>query len=231
MRPSREHGDAVAEEQRLLDVVRDEQHRLRLVRERAAPATPAARARVIASSAPNGSSSSSTSLPASSVRRKATRWRMPPESRDGRRRLRPVQAEAGEERARLGACVGAAQPRVLEREAGVVERRPPRAAAQSRCGISAQCSRRPARRRRPPTGRSAAVGLVQPGDEREQRGLAGSAAADDPEPLVRRDVAGRLRPAPTCRRGCARRRPARSRRCVDGPAFCDCSATALPSPA
>jgi hypothetical protein len=40
--------------------------------------------RVIASSAPNGSSRHSTRLPASSVRRKATRWRMPPDSSCGR---------------------------------------------------------------------------------------------------------------------------------------------------
>ena len=40
--------------------------------------------RVIASSAANGSSSASTGLPASSVRRNETRWRIPPDSWAGR---------------------------------------------------------------------------------------------------------------------------------------------------
>ncbi len=48
-------------------------------------------ARVIASSAANGSSSSSTGLPVSSVRRKATRWRIPPESSAGRARSKPAR--------------------------------------------------------------------------------------------------------------------------------------------
>ncbi len=46
-------------------------------------------ARVIASSAPKGSSRQSTPFPERSVRRKATRWRIPPESSAGRERSKP----------------------------------------------------------------------------------------------------------------------------------------------
>ena len=48
-------------------------------------------ARVIASSEANGSSSASTGLPASRVRRKATRWRIPPESSAGAERSKPAR--------------------------------------------------------------------------------------------------------------------------------------------
>jgi hypothetical protein len=67
----------------------------------------------------------------------------------------------------------------------------------------------------------ATVGLVQPGDEREQRGLAGSAAADDPEPLVRLDV--QIDPvqhrlaAQDADDACQRDRAG-----GEGPALCDC---------
>ena len=54
-------------------------------------------ARVIASSEANGSSSTSTGLPAISVRRKATRWRIPPESSAGAERSKPAEAEALEQ--------------------------------------------------------------------------------------------------------------------------------------
>src|SRR5689334_20690409 len=47
--------------------------------------------RVIASSEANGSSSASTGLPANSVRRNATRWRIPPDSSAGRDRSNPVR--------------------------------------------------------------------------------------------------------------------------------------------
>ena len=51
-------------------------------------------ARVSASSAPNGSSRHSTGRPASSVRRNATRWRIPPESSAGRARSKPSSPNA-----------------------------------------------------------------------------------------------------------------------------------------
>ena len=62
--------------------------------------------RVSASSAANGSSRHSSGLPDSSVRRKATRWRMPPESSWGRARSkpsRPKAAKSGCARARASA--------------------------------------------------------------------------------------------------------------------------------
>jgi hypothetical protein len=69
--------------ERLLHVVRDEQDRPRHVAE--GPQQPLLHlGLVIESSAPNGSSSSSTSLSATSVRRKLTRCRMPPDSCAGR---------------------------------------------------------------------------------------------------------------------------------------------------
>ncbi len=51
-------------------------------------------ARDIASSAPKGSSRHSTGAPASSVRRKATRWRMPAESSWGRAASKPPRPNA-----------------------------------------------------------------------------------------------------------------------------------------
>ena len=60
--------------------------------------------RVRASSAPNGSSSSSRSWAANTVRAKATRWRIPPLSVAGHARSNPAQPELGEEGA--GACRG-----------------------------------------------------------------------------------------------------------------------------
>ncbi len=58
-------------------------------------------ARVMASSAANGSSSSSTGRPGSRVRMNATRWRMPPESAGRAAGLEVLQPEALEQRRRL----------------------------------------------------------------------------------------------------------------------------------
>ena len=51
-------------------------------------------ARVRASSAPNGSSSSNSSRAASTVRAKATRWRIPPESAEGYSRSKPARPKS-----------------------------------------------------------------------------------------------------------------------------------------
>ena len=61
--PGREDDDAVGQQDGLLDVVGDEQHGARLAASAPARARPASRARVIASSAPNGSSRHRTGLP------------------------------------------------------------------------------------------------------------------------------------------------------------------------
>ena len=93
--------------------------------------------------------------------------------------------------------------------------------SESPCGIM-RAVLEAARRRLPARHPDdATVGLVQPGDEREQRGLAGSAAADDPEPLVRRDVqvdAVQHRLAAEDANDAGQRDPAGGY----GPAFCDC---------
>ena len=92
------------------------------LRERRRPATPASTARVIESSAPNGSSSSSTGRPGSSVRRNATRWRMPPDSSAGRARSNsasPKRSNSGSARRRASLARHAL---ALERQRGVAER-------------------------------------------------------------------------------------------------------------
>ena len=77
-----------AEHGRLLDVVGDEQDGARLAASACASQSCISR-RVSASSAPKGSSRHRTGLPESRVRRKATRWRMPPESSWGARARSP----------------------------------------------------------------------------------------------------------------------------------------------
>ncbi len=161
---------------------------------------------MIASSAPNGSSSSSTGLSASSVRRNATRWRIPPDSFAGRScsaPARPSRANSGAARRRASRR---GTPGVLERERRVVECGPPRQAG-SRAAASARSARAVAQPRpRLATDRDRArVGLVEPGDEREQRRLAGAAAADDPDAPVRPAPADRPRRARACRRARGRR--------------------------
>ena len=112
-------------------------------------------ARVIASSAPNGSSSSSTGRPGSSVRRKATRWRIPPDSAAGRARsnsVRPKRSNSGS--ARSARLARAARPGTRARAPRWRARR-----ARAAAGRAGACTRTPrggrrrrwrrARRRRP----------------------------------------------------------------------------------
>ena len=83
-------------------------------------------ARVIASSEAKGSSRASTGLPATRVRRKATRWRIPPESSAGGARLEAGEAEALEESARpRRAPRPCRMPPVAQRQRRVVDRRVP----------------------------------------------------------------------------------------------------------
>ena len=77
--------------------------------------------RVIASSAPNGSSRHSTGLPESSVRRKATRWRMPPESSAGRACSKPSSPSSSNSAAAPPAGLLAREPGDAQRERGVVD--------------------------------------------------------------------------------------------------------------
>ena len=166
-RPRRHHDDAVGEYDGLLDVVRHEQHRARLARRARRASQRCMSARVIASSAPNGSSRQSTGLPASSVRTNATRWRIPPESCGGPRVL-----EAGEPEARRTAARARRAPARAERR-GTRSARPALSSAaahgssRSRCGISTPPASAVARRRRvrrpaAPQTSSSSVDLPQP---------------------------------------------------------------------
>ena len=83
------------------------------------------RRRVIASSAPNGSSSSSTSGSVTRARAIATRWRMPPDSCAGRARSKPVEADQLDQLAR--SCrASSRRPVACNGEADVVADRAPR---------------------------------------------------------------------------------------------------------
>ena len=96
-RAPRQHQHAVAQVERLLDVVGDQQHRARLVGERRRGHS-CSSARVIASSDANGSSSSSTGCrPAACARTRPAGASRPTARRARARELR--QAEALEERA------------------------------------------------------------------------------------------------------------------------------------
>ncbi len=78
-------------------------------------------ARVIESSAPNGSSSSRTSLPATRVRRKETRCRIPPDSWCGQPLLESGQAEPLDQVRHLVTGRLAPHPPVLQGERRVAE--------------------------------------------------------------------------------------------------------------
>ncbi len=181
----RQHDDAVGEHDRLLDVVRDEQRPCAARARARRRASPACRARVSASSAPNGSSRHSTGLPASSVRTKATRWRMPPDSSCGRassKPSRPKRANSGRAAARAS----------LARRAGDAQRAAPRCRARSATAAAgrAGASAPPASARDRP-----GVGRLQAADELEQRRLAAAAGPDDGDDLAGARRAGRRRRA------------------------------------
>src|SRR5439155_24860775 len=96
-------------------------------------------------------------------------------------RLRPSEAELGEERRGPAARLSPPQPGVLERERGVVERRPP--GEQAVRLRHQRTAREPLRRGIGAADRdSTQIGLGEAGDEREQRRLAGATPADDPHP-------------------------------------------------
>ena len=142
---------------------------------RSAPASQACiSARVIASREAKGSSRASTGLPATSVRRKATRCRMPPESSAGRdrsKRPRPVPRR----RPSLAA--------VAQRQRRVVERRVPGqqgvalghegAAPKSVPGATRAFDLQHARAR-----------LAQAADKLQQRRLAAARGADQADDRV-----------------------------------------------
>ena len=84
------------------------------------------RSRVISSSAPNGSSISSSRGPPSSARAIETRWRMPPESSCGKLLLPAFEPDELEQLARRRRAGGqAAEAADLERQLDVLQRRAP----------------------------------------------------------------------------------------------------------
>ena len=166
-------------------------------------------ARVIASSEANGSSSSSTGLPASSVRANATRWRIPPESSRGRaartRRARSGRtAAAASARAsasrRARGCAGARAALSIARRAR---------AAGSRAEASAQRGEPLGRGARAADGDAAAVGLAQAGDQLEQGRLAAARGADERDDLAGLGAQVDVARAPRGRRSRTRLRSAR----------------------
>ena len=168
-------------------------------------------ARVMASSAAKGSSSSSTGRPASSVRRKATRWRMPPESAAGRARSNsasPKRSNSGAARSR--ASRAAARPG-LERQRGVAQ---PVAPGQQQVALGHVGAGRAAARGggRPGLDR-ALVGLLEPGGELEQGGLAAArsgptTATTSPGATLRSTPSSAATSAPRRRKRRLRRRAA-----------------------
>jgi hypothetical protein len=90
--------------------------------------------------APKGSSSSSTGLPASSVRRNATRWRMPPDSLRGGVSVKPTRPK----RSNSGSACVRASPRAApasSRARPALSSAERQGSSRSRWGISAQRSR------------------------------------------------------------------------------------------
>ena len=134
------------------------------------------------SSAPNGSSSSIAGLPSRTVRRNAARWRMPPESCHGHARsnpARPKRSSSGRARSRAAAPPHAGQ---LEADRHVVDRPPPR---QQRVALRHEGARaEPVARRLAVDQDLAVVGIVEAGEDSEQRALAGAARPDQRDELA-----------------------------------------------
>ena len=173
-------------------------------------------ARVIASSAPNGSSRHSTGLPDSSVRTNATRWRMPPESSCGRACSKPSRPSSTNSAPRARARPRARHTRDAQRQRRVVERAQPR---QQQVALGHQHRRRALDRARlrGSAGRTSAPaasscrsrsGRPPPAARRDRRAARRPSSACTRAPRRSRyaqltSVAGRHRPASPARRTAA----------------------------
>ncbi len=117
--------------------------------------------RVMASSEASGSSSSSTGLPESSVRANATRWRIPPDSWEGRC---PANSPTPSRSSIAPACSRAsARPVPASRsDSAALSSARFQGSSRSRCGIQAQASSRASASRSPPTAIVPAVGSDSP---------------------------------------------------------------------
>ncbi len=231
--PRREHDHAVGQQHRLLDVVGDEHDRARLARQRCAPSHSCISARVIASSAPNGSSRHSSGLPDSSVRRNATRWRMPPESSCGRACWKPSRPSSANSAFARRAGLGARAAGDAQRERRVVERAQPRqqqvalghqhrgraldrarvGRAAARRSAPAACSCRSRSGRPPPAARrGAARSETSASACTRRRGAGWAGAVGEAHPLQGDRAAVRSRPDARTVCGIAVRWPLRSLR-------------------
>jgi hypothetical protein len=137
--------------------------------------------RVSASRAANGSSKARTGLPDSSVRRKATRWRIPPDSASGRACSKALEPELGEQRVGLCARRGAGVAGHAQRERSVVERGGPR---EQEVALGHVDGGR--------TSHGAGIRSLQPADQLEQRGLAATARPTTAHHLVLERVHGEV---------------------------------------
>ena len=177
------------------------------------------RSRVIASSAPNGSSISSTSASWASARARATRCRMPPDSSCGRLSPKPPSRTAPA--ARRSRRRRSARGTPLARSASSTLR--PRRQPREQRGLL-EHQRRPGR---PTVSTWPDGGRVQPGHQGQQRALAAAGRADQADELAvghgqRHLVQGEHARAARSRRpcetpvsrtaGCARPRSARCAR-------------------
>ena len=177
--PAGQQHDPVGQARRLAHVVGDEQDRRAASRARCAPARRACTSRVIASSAPKGSSISSTSASWASARARATRWRMPPESWWGCLSMKPLEAHQLEELHDPCRALGS-------------EARPAGGAASSTFlptdshgNRAASWNMRPARPLRTTV---TGARLVEAGHEVEQGGLAAARRSDQADELACPDL-------------------------------------------
>ena len=116
---------------------------------------------MIASSDANGSSSSSTGLPASSVRRKATRWRIPPDSDPGGEPAKPAspnRSNSGMAAARASARGRPAFSSAMPALSSALRH----GSSRSRWGISAHRASRSSGSSSPPTATCPAAGASSP---------------------------------------------------------------------
>ena len=135
--------------------------------------------RVIASSAPNGSSMRRTSASCASARARATRWRMPPDSSCGSLSPKLLRFTRSSSWSAFSVALGARELADLQRELDVAARGEPREQRrllehQRGAGVAGVDGAR--------------ARAVEPGDDVEQRALAAAGRAEQAHELARRDV-------------------------------------------
>ena len=178
-----DHADPVGERRGVLEVVGDEQRRQRRARASSSRSSARTPARVCASSAESGSSSSSTAGSRASARASATRWRSPPESSLHARAREVADAEPLEEvvhpRAVAGAEAHVAEHVEVREERVLLEQvadAPPLGRDVAPRSVSSSTVS--------PSADQARLRAQQPGDDAQDRRLAGARRADEGERLA-----------------------------------------------